>query len=117
MEVTFDRKALKKAISELQLPAAGEAEWCVACGAGAASSKLEYPEEIVKQVGAQFIQPQALRELVNSMKDKGAEAAWCVACGAGAKASPLDMVSNPADISDEMIDSLSQKLISAVKVQ
>ena len=36
MEVTFDKKALKKAISELRLPA-GEAEWCVACGAGAAS--------------------------------------------------------------------------------
>lgn len=116
MEVTFDRKALKKAISELKLPA-GEAEWCVACGAGAASLKLEYPEEIVKQVGAQFVQPQALRELVSSMKANGAEAAWCVACGAGAKASPLDMVSNPANVSDEMIDSISQKLIGAVKVQ
>jgi len=116
MEVTFDRKALKKAISELKLPA-GEAEWCVACGAGAASLKLDYPEEVVKQVGAQFIQPHALRELVDSMKANGVEAAWCVACGAGAKASPLDLISNPVEVSDEMIDSISQKLISAVKVE
>lgn len=116
MEVTFDRKALKKAISELKLPA-GEAEWCIACGAGAASLKLDYPEEVVKQVGAQFVQPQALRELVDTMKAKGAEAAWCIACGAGAKASPLDLVSNPVEVSDEMIDNISQKLISAVKVE
>lgn len=116
MEVTFDRKALKKAISGLNLPS-GEAEWCVACGAGAASLKLDYPEEVVKQVGAQFVQPQALRELVDAMKAKGPEAAWCVACGAGAKASPLDLVSNPVEVSDEMIDSISQKLIGAVKVE
>lgn len=116
MEVKIDRTALKQAISELKL-AAGEAEWCVACGAGAASLKLEYPEEIVKQVGAQFIQPQALRELLDSIKAKDIEAAWCVACGAGAKASPMDLVSNPVKVPDEMIDSISQKLIGAVKIE
>lgn len=116
MQVTFDRNALKKAISELKLPAV-EAEWCVACGAGAASLKLEYPEELVKQVGAQFIQPQALRELAAAMKERGGDAAWCVACGAGAKASPLDLISNPGDVSDELIDSFSEKLQNAVKVQ
>lgn len=115
MEVSFDREHLKKALSVLKLPA-GEAEWCVACGAGAASQKLEYPEEVIRQVGAQFIQPQALRELVETMREKGGESAWCVACGAGAKSSPLDMLSNPEKVTDEMIDQISQVLIGAVKV-
>lgn len=116
MEVQFDRGALRKVISEIKLPA-GEAEWCVGCGAGAASLKLDFPSDIVKQVGSQFVQPQALRELLETLKVNGGEASWCVGCGAGAKASPLDLVSNPVEMSDEVIDGISKKLISAVKVE
>lgn len=116
MEVKFDRKALRKVVSELKL-SSGEAEWCVACGAGAASMKLDFPEEVVKQVGAQFVQPEALRELVNSIRSAGGEEAWCVACGAGAKTLPLDKVSNPVEVSDEFIDDLTRKLIPTVKIE
>ena len=116
MEVKFDREALRKVVSELKLPAE-EAEWCVACGAGAASLKLDFPEEVVRQAGAQFVQPQVLNQLINTIKSAGVEAAWCVACGAGAKASPLAEVSNPAKVSDEFIDELGRKLITALKTQ
>ena len=116
MEVKFDREALRKVVSELKLPA-GEAEWCVACGAGAASLKLDFPEEVVRQAGAQFVQPQALRELVSTIKAAGGEASWCVACGAGAKASPLEEVSRPVEVSDELIDDLTRKLIPVVKIE
>ena len=116
MEVKFDREALRKVISDLRLPG-GEAEWCVACGAGAASPKLDFPEEVVRQAGIQLLQPQALNQLISSLKSAGVEAAWCVACGAGAKTSPLADVSNPARLSDEFIDELSRTLIKTLKTQ
>ncbi len=117
MDVKFDHKILRKVISEIKLPAAGEAEWCIACGACAESSKLNVPEELIKKVGPQFVEPQAIRELVNTIKAEGGEAAWCIACGAGALASPLEQVSTPVEVSDELIESISKKLIKAVKLE
>jgi hypothetical protein len=116
MEVKFDREALKKVISELKVPSK-ESDWCIACGAGSASQKLQFPEELVKQIGVQLTEPQALRELVSTLRANKLEDSWCIACGAGAKASPLDMVTTPREVTDEFIDALSQKLIGTVKVQ
>ncbi len=116
IQVSVDRNALRDVLASLSKPT-GESEWCVACGAGAASAKLDYPSDVVNKAGAQLIEPGALRELVESIKDFSEEQAWCVACGAGAAASPLTQVINPEDISDELIDELSNKIIGAVSVR
>jgi hypothetical protein len=116
MEVKFDREVLRKVLSDVKLPR-GENEWCVACGAGAASLKLDFPDDVVREAGMQFVQPQVLNQLIGSLKAAGMEEAWCVACGAGAKASPLAEVSNPARVTDEVIDELGRKLITALKTQ
>ncbi len=112
-EVRIDRQALREIVTKMRR--AGENEWCVACGAGAASAKLDYPAEVVKQAGQQLLDPKALREFVTSVRDIAGERDWCVACGAGAAASPLARVLTP-DISDAEIETLAQKLIGAVKV-
>lgn len=113
-EVRIDRQALKQIVGGLRRPE-GDNEWCVACGAGAASAKLDYPAELVQEAGRQFLDPKMLREFVASLKGAGGEQAWCVACGAGAAASPLGKVL-PADVSDAAIDDLAQKLVGAVKI-
>lgn len=116
LQVSVDRNALRDVLASLSKPT-GESEWCVACGAGAASTKLDYPSDIVNTAGARLLEPGALRELIESIKDFPEEQAWCVACGAGAAASPLTQVINPEDISDELIDELSNKIIGAVSVK
>lgn len=116
LQISVDRNALRDVLASLSKPS-GENEWCVACGAGAASAKLDYPSDVVNKAGAQLIEPGALRELVESIKDFSEEQAWCVACGAGAAASPLTQVINPEDISDALIDELSDKLIGAISVK
>lgn len=110
--VRFDRTKLKEAINSLSV--SSEAEWCVACGAGAASAKLEYPADLVRQAGAQFLDAKALRDFATNAKDLG-EQAWCVACGAGAKAGPETRIL-PEKLSDAQIDALANKLLGAVSV-
>jgi hypothetical protein len=111
-EIQIDRKALKAIVTSLR--PGGENEWCVACGAGAASTKLDLPDpELLKQAGQQFLDLKTLKEFVNTMSDSKQD--WCVACGAGAAASPLNRVL-PADITDAEIDALANRLIGAVKV-
>ncbi len=113
-EVRVDRETLKEIVTSLRRPG-GENEWCVACGAGAASTKLDYPAELIHEAGRQFLDPKALREFVSSIRDVTGDQAWCVACGAGAAASPLSRVL-PADVSDAFIEDLAQKLTGAVKI-
>lgn len=113
-DIRIDRQALKEIV--INMRAGAENEWCVACGAGAASSKLDFPEEMVKQAGQQFLDPKTLREFVSNIKDVIGEQAWCVACGAGAATSPITKVL-PSDISDATIDIMAQQLIGAVKVR
>ena len=116
LEISVDRTALRDVLASLSKPT-GESEWCVACGAGAASTKLDYPSDVVSSMGSRLMEPTALRELVESIREFAEEAAWCVACGAGAAASPLTQVVNPEDISDELINELSDKIIGAVSVK
>jgi hypothetical protein len=113
-EVNIDRRALKDLVTSLRKPG-GEGDWCVACGAGAASSKLDYPSQLVEEAGKQFLDANMLREFVGSLKDMG-EQAWCVACGAGAASSPLDRVL-PEKIDDAFIDQLANRLVTTVRVK
>lgn len=112
-EIRIDRQALKNIVANLRSGA--ENEWCVACGAGAASAKLDYPADLIQKYAQQLLDPKSLREFVSNVKTLGGEEAWCVACGAGAAASPLSKVL-PAEISDAEIESLAQQLVGAVKV-
>jgi len=86
--LTIDRSALRKVLSNLSR-SHQEAEWRVACGAGAASAKLDYPSELVNIAGKQLLDVEALRQFTASIKEVAEEQAWCVACGAGAAASPI----------------------------
>jgi hypothetical protein len=107
----MDRSALK----EILKPVEGLSDWCVACGAGAASAKLDMPTEAVAELSKQLADPRALREFVNSIKEAGfEEKAWCVACGAGKDASPQDLVVNPANLPDSFIDELAAVVISGM---
>jgi len=115
-EIRIDRRILKEIVKAIPRPG-GENEWCVACGAGKGSSKLDFPEEVVRESGKQFLDPKALRDFLATIKEAGGEGAWCVACGASAATSPLERVVFPPDISDAFIDQLAEKLIGAVKVE
>jgi fructoselysine-6-P-deglycase FrlB-like protein len=111
-ELKVDRAALKELVTTLRK---AEAEWCVACGAGASSAKLDFPNEVMKQYGSQFLEAAALREFITNVKDSPlGKSDWCVACGAGAAASPLQR-NEATTVSDAEIDQLSQKLLSAVR--
>jgi hypothetical protein len=114
-EMSMDRDALREVLTSLR-PGAGENDWCVACGAGAASAKLDFPAELVDKAGQQFLDPSALRDFVSRVRDVGGEQAWCVACGAGAAASPLDKIGNPTSITDDQIDELSRRILGAVRL-
>jgi|SRR5271157_417536 len=111
-EYKIDRRALKEIVVGLRNVA--ENDWCVACGAAKSSYKLDYPEQVVQEAAKQFLDPKGLRDFIATIKDAGIEQAWCVACGAGAAASPLSQVL-PAEITDDFIDGLAQKLLPAVK--
>jgi len=113
LQVSVDRAALRDAISRLRNPGANQ-EWCVACGAGKGIELTDKLDWVQKQA-APILEARALKEFVEGLKDLGTQA-WCVACGAGKDASPLDSVINPANISDELIDAVAARLLSAVKV-
>jgi ferredoxin len=113
LSVTVDRELLRQAIAGLARP--GDAQdWCVACGAGKSSSPLE-KIETVQVLARDVLGGKSLAEFVAGLKDLGKQA-WCVACGAGKSASPFDRIGDPAEISDELIDQLAGRLISAVQI-
>lgn len=122
MEVKFDREALRKLVDELRIPTEENA-WCIACGASrGGADKLDIPEDILKTTVTQFVQPEALRELVTTLQSKSMlneSADWCIACGASsAKISPpFERIDPSVKISDKFIDNLSSKLITAVRVE
>lgn len=114
VDVRIDRSALKKALKEL--PTAERADWCVACGAGASAVKLDTPIDLVQTVGRDVVEnPETLQSILSQVEGDGLRN-WCVACGAGAAPTPdYDYLSK--DIPDSVLDSLSDRLISAVKVR
>ena len=57
LQVSIDRKALREVLTSLSKPS-GENEWCVACGAGAASAKLDYPSEAVNKASAELLEQE-----------------------------------------------------------
>ncbi len=116
LQVSVDRSALREVLASLSKPG-GENEWCVACGAGAASTKLDYPSDAVNKASAELLDPGSLRDFLDSIKDVSEASDWCVACGAGAAASPLARVGNLEDIPDDLIDELSNKIVGAVSVK
>lgn len=111
-----DRTAIKNILADLH-KAQGQEEWCVACGAGAASAKLDYPGEVVQTFGKQLVETGKLQEFITNLRNLPAgETDWCVACGAAAASSPIGRIGNPAELPDSAIDEIARKLISAVKV-
>jgi len=113
LRVTVDRTALKQAILALANPNAKQ-DWCIACGAGASASPLDKVEAL-HPLAKEILGGKTLPQFIAELKDFGKQA-WCVACGAGKDASPLDTIGNPADISNEVIDALAGRLLSAVRV-
>ncbi len=59
---------------------------------------------------------EALRRVISDLEFPAGEAEWCFMCGAGAEASPLEGVSQPVKLSDEIINDLARKLIPTVKI-
>ena len=114
-ELHVDRAALREIVNQLQASAAAD-DWCVACGAGRGSAKLDMPLELVNEAGRQLLDPAALRTFVDGVREIGGEQAWCVACGAGKGASPIDERVNPADLADPVIDDIAKKLLGVVRI-
>ena len=116
LELLVDREKLREVITNLGSQRA-ESDWCVACGAGAASAKLDFPEEVVGNFSKQISDLESLQNFIGNIQDRvGSQADWCVACGAGAQASPTDRLTFPANIPDGAIDEIATKLITAVKL-
>ena len=113
MAVSLDRDALRQVIAGLAQPGERQ-DWCVACGAGKSANPIDKFES-VHAVARDILGGKTLPEFVEGLKDLGKQA-WCVACGAGKDASPLDMLGDPANISNEAIDQIAARLLSAVKV-
>lgn len=113
ISISIDPKKLKEVVAGLGHPTQAT-DWCVACGAGKASAKLDIPENLVQHVGTQFLDAKGLHEFLSNLP--GGEAAWCVACGAGAAAAPMAEVGKltPTPISDAVINELAEKLIGTV---
>ncbi|HSP54214.1 MAG TPA: hypothetical protein VLS25_01385 [Dehalococcoidia bacterium] len=114
LRMTVSPDKLREALGSLRLPDAGEASWCIACGASKGAKPLDrvvLPEE----TRAKFLEPAALASFVKSMRDLG-EKAWCIGCGAGKDASPFEKFPDPAEIPDAVIDDLASKVINAVRI-
>lgn len=112
--LNIDTSAIREAITNPRVRA--NSDWCVACGASAASGP-ELPRIIEQQISQD---PEIVKGLVRddfvarlSERLSGADlnADWCVACGASAATSPEDAVVNPA-IGDDIIDALASRLIT-----
>jgi len=114
LAVSIERQALRDMIASISRPGRGESDWCIACGAGAASNKLDLPQDVIQQIGTDLTL-DAVKDFVGGLGDVG-EQAWCIACGAGKDASPIGEIVNPADIDDATIDTLAEKIIGAVKI-
>lgn len=115
IDVRIDRNALRKALAEFS--PAEKADWCVACGAGSASVKLDTPMELVQSVGRDILEsPDILKAMLGQIEPDGARS-WCVACGAGAASPAADYPYLGENIPDSVIDGLSERLIGAVKVR
>ncbi|MBX5453848.1 MAG: hypothetical protein K6U10_07915 [Acidobacteriia bacterium] len=110
--LSVDRTALRQAIAGLARPGERQ-DWCVACGAGKSAQPIE-KFEAVQAAAHDLLGGKSLAEFVEGLRDLGKQA-WCVACGAGKDASPFEMLGDPAAISDEAIDQLASRLLSAVK--
>lgn len=113
LAVTVDRGALRAAIGALANPHAKQ-DWCIACGAGASAEPIDRLETI-SPLAKELMGGKTFPEFLDGLKDFGKQA-WCIACGAGKDASPLDLLGDPAAISDEAIDALAGKLLTAVRV-
>ncbi len=109
----IDSAAIRDAISSPRVRA--NSDWCVACGASAASGP-ELPRVVEQQISQDpeivkgLIRDDFVARLSERLSSADLNADWCVACGASAATAPEDMVVNPA-ISDEVIDSIATRLI------
>jgi hypothetical protein len=107
--------ALREALANPRVRA--NSDWCVACGASAAAGP-ELPRVIEQQISQD---PELIKSLVRDdfvsrlserLSSADLNADWCVACGASAASAPGDLVSNPARVSDDLIDQLATRLIA-----
>lgn len=114
-ELAIDENALRQAVTNPKLRA--NSDWCVACGASAAAGP-ELPRVVEQQMAQD---PEILKSLVRDdfvsrlserLSGTDLNADWCVACGASAATAPGDLVTNPASISDELINDLAARLLT-----
>ncbi|MDJ0643089.1 MAG: hypothetical protein QNJ15_09740 [Erythrobacter sp.] len=113
--IKINPDAIREAISNPKVRA--NSDWCVACGASAAAGP-ELPRIVEQQISQdpEMIKGLVREDFVSKLSEKLASpdlnADWCVACGASAATAPGALVSNPATISDDVIDALATRLIA-----
>ena len=117
LSLSVDKAALRETLAKLS-EVRGTNEWCFACGAGAASVRLETPTDAISRATDHLLtNPDQLQAAISQFREIAGDTEWCFACGAGAKSSPMAQVVNPADLSDEVIDQLSDALVRALNVK
>ena len=117
-KLNIDREAL---INALRAPSVrANAEWCVACGAGAAAGPdlpVIVQQEMSKQpeLLQQLVHPDFVRDLATRLSGARENADWCVACGASAATGPEARVlpATEATLSDTDIQAIADRVLRA----
>lgn len=118
--LNIDREALIEALRAPTVRA--NAEWCVACGAGAAAGP-EMPSIVEQEIAKQpellhkLIDPEFVRNLATTLSGVSDNADWCVACGASAAASPAARVlpATRATLSNADIEAIADRVLGAAE--
>ena len=117
--LNIDREALMEALRVPSIAGRANAEWCVACGAGAAAGPelpMDIQQEVAKDASLirELLKPEFVAELATRFSTVQENADWCVACGASAAAAPeLGRVASATreTLSDADIDRIAARLL------
>lgn len=118
--LNIDREALIKALRTPTIRA--NAEWCVACGAGAAAGP-ELPRILEQEIAKkpellhQLIHPDFVRDLATRLSGARDNADWCVACGASAATGPEARVlpATEATLSNADIETIADRVLRGLE--
>ncbi len=105
------RNLLEKSIAER-----GKSGWCLFCGAVRGVEAMANPfEKVDMEQARELIASGVINDLAARLPDKLTKSSWCLFCGASRAMSPGELVTQPGELKDEMIEKLTEDILKLCK--